>query len=115
MKQIILFFLSYLMIYSSYYVLVLKKEDKLKKFKKSTELNYLKKVYHINSSHYDLKWLANKIILVNSFIISITVVIAGFASNIILMLLLGFVILFPSIILIYHILGKYLQKMEGRR
>lgn len=115
MQYLVLFVLTYIIVYFVYYLMVLKKEDKVKKMKKSTELSYLKKVYHINLNNYDLNWLVKKVIIVNTLIISIAVAIASFASNIIWMLLLGFVILFPSILLLYHILGIYLKKKESRR
>lgn len=115
MAQVIFFILSFVFVYFVYYMIVIKREDKLKKMKTSTEFNYLKKVYHIKINQFDLKWLAKKVIMTNAFVISLTVTIASFSSNIILMLLLGFVILFPSILILYHILGKYLQKKESRR
>lgn len=115
MKQLILWIFSYSIVYFIYTMLVVRKEDKLQKMKKSTEFNYLKKVYHLKLNQFDIKWLTKKVIMVNSFIISITVALASFITNIIWMLLLGFVILFPSILLGYHVLGKYLQKKESRR
>ncbi len=115
MKQLILWIFSYIIVYFIYTMFVVRKEDKLQKMKKSTEINYLKKVYHLKLNQFDLKWLVKKVIMVNSFIISITVTLASLVSNIIWMLLLGFVILFPSILLSYHVLGKYLQKKESRR
>lgn len=115
MKQLILWLFSYSIVYFVYTMLVIRKEEKLQKMKKSTEFNYLKKVYHLKLNQFDLKWLTKKVIMVNCFIISITVTLASLVTNMIGMLLLGFIILFPSILLGYHVLGKYLQKKESRR
>lgn len=112
MTQVIIFIVSFLLVYLIYYFLVLRKEDKLEKFKKSTEITYLKKVYHIKVKKFDVKWLAKKVIIMNSFIISITALLATALDNMILMILLGFVVLFPAILLGYHILGKYLQQKQ---
>lgn len=112
MVQVIIFLVSFLFVYLIYYFMVLRKEDKLGKFKTSTEVNYLKKVYHIKVNKFDMKWFARKVILMNSLIISIAALLATLVDNMILMILLGFVVLFPAILGGYHILGKYLQQKQ---
>ena len=113
-ETIFIFVLSYLLVYIVYYFLILRKEEKVKKMMSSTESKYLKQVYKINFQNFDKKWLARKIVLTNSFIISITVMIAYLAPNMILMLLLGFIILFPTILISYYFLGSYLKK-KGKK
>lgn len=112
MAQIIIFVISSLLVYFIYYFMVLRKEDKLKKFKTSTEVTYLKKVYHININKFDMKWFAKKVIFMNSLIISIAALIATSIDHAVLMILLGFIVLFPTILVGYHILGKYLQQKQ---
>ncbi len=112
---IFIFSVTYLLVYGIYYILILRKEEKVKKLMTSTESKYLKQVYKINFGQFEKKWLARKIIATNSLIISVTAMIAYLAPNIILMLLLGFLILFPTILISYYFLGKFLQKKSKKK
>lgn len=114
METVIIFIASLLLVYLIYYILVIGNEAKVKKFMNSTESRYLKKVYKIHFQKFNQKWLAKRIIMANSFIISITALIAYLAPNIIFMILLSFILLFPIILVSYHVLGKYLQYKEKK-
>lgn len=109
MEKLILFPIAFIVVYFVYAFLVIRKEDKLLKLKKSTEFMYLKNVYKVDFNKYDFKWLAKKVILTNCFIISLVVTIVSFMDSIVLMLLTGFGILIPSILIIYYLLAKYLK------
>lgn len=112
MNGIIIFLVSFGIVYILYYLLVIRKQDKLEKFKKSTEVMYLKKVYKIKITKFEMKWLTKRIVFANSIIISVTACIAVLVDHVILMMLLGFAVLFPMILLCYHILGIYLKKKQ---
>ncbi len=112
MNGIIIFLVSFCIVYIIYYLLVIRKQDKLEKFKKSTEVMYLKKVYKIKITKFDMKWLSKRIVFANSIIISVTAFIAALVNHVVVMMLLGFVVLFPTILVCYHILGIYLKKKQ---
>ena len=115
MEKIIIFIISFIVVYLVYYILIIKNEEKVKKMLKSTETNYLKKVYKLNINKYDSKWLVKKIVLTNTLIMSITITIVSYIENMIVMILVGFVCLFPVILISYHILGKYLQSKGNKK
>lgn len=109
MEKLILFPLTFIVVYLVYNFLVIRRDDKLLKLKKSTEFMYLKNIYKVDFSKYDFKWLAKKVILTNCFIISLVVTIVSFIDSIVIMLLVGFVILIPGILIGYYLLSKYLK------
>lgn len=109
MEKLILFPITFIVVYFVYYFLVIRKEDKLIKLKKSTEFMYLKNIYKVDFKQYDFKWLAKTVILTNCLIISLVVTIVSFIDSIVVMLLVGFVILIPTILIVYYLLSKYLK------
>lgn len=111
-KYIVTFLLVYILVYGIYYFLVLRRKEKLIKFKDSTEVRFLKGVYKINVDSFDIKWLAKKVILTNSFVITLVVIALFFVESTILMIVFGFVLLFPVILISYYGLGKYLQTKQ---
>ena len=110
MKELTLFIIIFLLVYLIYLVLIILRKNKIEKYKNSTEVRYLEKKYNLEIKKINLKKLSHILALANAFIISMTVTITNIVDNFILKLLVGFIFLFPMILLIYHIIGINLQK-----
>ena len=113
MQEIIFYILCFLLVYLIYLCFVVFRKKKLNKYRTSTEVRYLEYRYHINMENINLKKMANTMALANAFIISNTVTIISFIDETLLKLAVGFVVLIPMILLVYHIVGKYYQKKYG--
>lgn len=114
MEYIITYIITFVVIYIIYFLFVVKRKKATEKLKKSLEVRYLINRYHIDIDDINLRTLANRIALCNSFIIATTFIIILFVKNFILKMLLGFVVLFPIILIGYHFLAKSLIKKEGK-
>ena len=113
MGNILFGLISFMLIYLFYLVTVITRKNKLDKLMKGMEITYLKKRYKISLKKVNKKKLGHLIAFTNSFIFALTVSIVSFIENHILMLLVGFIILIPLIIICYHILGLYLRSDEN--
>ncbi len=114
MEYIITYCIVFIIVYLIYLLFVVKRKKSIEKLKNSLEVRFLINRYHIDIDNMNIRSLSNKIALCNSFIISTTFIIVLFVKHFILKMLLGFVILFPLILISYHILAKSLLKKEGK-
>lgn len=114
MEYIITYCVVFIIVYLIYLLFVVKRKKSTEKLKKSLEVRFLINRYHIDIDNINIRSLSNKIALCNSFIISTTFMIVLFIKPFILKMLLGFVVLFPLILISYHILAKLLLKKEGK-
>lgn len=114
MKNVITYFAVFIIVYLIYLLFVVKRKKANEKLKKSLEVRFLINRYQIDIENINIKSLSNKIALCNSFIIATTFIIVLFVKHFILKMLLGFVVLFPLILISYHILAKSLLKKEGK-
>ena len=105
MKELILYLITFLVAYLFYVIFVLCRKNVLKKFPDGKEARYLKYKYNVKINDKNVKKIANSIFLVNSFILATVVYIVQLFDNFILGLLVGMVIVFILIIVLYHILG----------
>lgn len=117
-EKLILFLVVFTIIYIGYYILVVRKYNKqlknTNKKKKTKDINerveilYLKNKYKININKIDINQLLWNIAFTNSFIMSTAVVVISLEiiKGYLWQLLLGLVVLVPSILIGYHILGK---------
>jgi hypothetical protein len=112
MESIFMFILFILIIYLIYYFLVLNDPKKIEKYKKSTEVFYLVKRYKLDLKAINFKKLAHLLALVNALIISITVSIIMFFDNYFIMLLLGLIVVFGLVLIMYHIVGTYYKNRK---
>lgn len=112
MDKIILFLLAFLVVYLIYLITVISRVDKNDKFKKSTQVSYFKNVYKIDINKLDLKKFANVISLANAFMIALTTTLIDFFDKLFIKLMVGFLILVPLMLLIYHIIGKIYKSKE---
>ena len=113
MKELLLYFIMFVLIYLFYVIFVLSRKNVLKKFSEGKEAKYLKYRYGIKISDKNIKEIANIIFLSNSFILTITVYIIGLFDSMILQLLIGIVVLLVLILLIYHFIGIYYKSKQG--
>ena len=114
MKFVISYCITFVIVYLIYFLFVVKRKKSIEKLKNSLEVRYLVNKYHINIEKIDLHKLAKQIALCNSLIISITFMIVLLVKNYFLKMLVAFVVLFPLILISYHILAKILLKKEGK-
>lgn len=114
MKYVIIYLITFCVIYLLYFLLVVNRKKAINKFKNSMEVKYLMNKYSVNIDKVNIKKLANMVALSNSFIITTVFIVIIFIDNFILKMLVAFVILFPLIIIIYWLLGKILKKEEGK-
>ena len=114
MEEIIFYILTLLILFLLYYIFVIRNKKRLQKFSNNTYVSYLVSVYKLDKERINIKQLAMAIIMVNSFIIATTVFVIGFINNLILKFILGFIVLIPLQLLMYHGVGKIFQKKLGR-
>ena len=114
MEEIIFYIITMVVLFLLYYIFVIRNKKRLEKFSKNTYVSYLVGVYKLDKEKINQKQLAMAIIMVNSFIIANAVLIVGFINNLILKFILGFIVLIPLQLLMYHIIGKTFQKRFRR-
>lgn len=110
MGEVIIYIVTFLVIFLFYLFFVILRKKKLEKFKQNMYVEYLVRVYKLDINRIRIKDLALAVALVNSFIIATTVFILGFIDHMILKFLLGFLVLIPLQLLMYHIVGKIFEK-----
>ena len=115
MEDFIFLLVCFILVYLVYYVLIINNKKKLSKYRNSTEVIFLENRYKINIKKIEMKKLANIMAISNAFIISVTVLLIGFISNLVLKLIVGLIILIPLILIVYHFVGKSLIKKYGEK
>lgn len=114
MKFIIMFVVSFLVVYLAYLFTVILNKKKLKKFETSNQALYFNKKYNVKVSDKNVKLLANLVAISNAFIISTTLIIIDLVPNYILKVLVAFVIIIPLILVLYHIVGLVMLKRGNK-
>jgi len=113
MKQLILFLSIFIIVFLIYYIFVVRRKKTLEKYKNGKELTYLKYRYKLKIEKLNLKQLATILSLGNAFIIAFVVTLISMFKSFLLQMLVGLIALIPTILIVYHIIGKYYQK-QGR-
>lgn len=114
MDKLLLFLISFVVVYLFYLFFVILNKKKMSKFKENVYFNFLFKTYKLDPSKISLKALAHIISLANSFIIATAFTIVCLVDSFILKMLLAFAVLIPLQLIIYSIIGKILGKKCGR-
>lgn len=112
MKELILCFGTFILSYLFYVIFVLCRKNVLKKFPQGKEMSYLKYKYGIKINDSNLKVIANKIFLINSFILSTTVYVICLFDNLFIELLVGIATLLILILVLYHLIGTYYKHKQ---
>ena len=118
--NIILFISLFLIVYLMYYLFVIRSKKAMIKMQNGKEMLFLKRNYHLDYDKLDTKKVANSVALINSFIISFTTEVVcllnSWISNFYLWLIcsmfMAIVILFPLIIILYHLVGTHYNKKQ---
>ena len=119
--SLLLFFLaSFIIVFESYNLFVIRKENALIKMKDSKELKLLLKIGKIDLRKKDLKKVVRSLAIGNSFIVAVTATLVILLKNyidsfylwLIATALFGFIILIPLIIFTYKVISKIIEK-EG--
>ncbi len=110
MRELIIYLVTFLIAYLFYFVFVLCRSSVLKKFPEGKEMRYLKIKYGVSVNEKNLKKIANKICLINSFILATTVCIVCLFDNFILGLVVSIIPLILLILSCYHLLGIHYGK-----
>ena len=113
MRELILYLVTFIIAYLFYVIFVLCRKSVLKKFPNGKEMTYLKYKYGIKINDDNLKKIANKVFLANSFILSTTVYVVCLFDNFFIELIVGVITLIVLILLIYHLIGTFYKKKQG--
>ena len=105
----------FVIVYLFYLFFIILRKKSLLRYKKSREYMYLKSRYKFDQDKVDIKYVATWCGIINAFIIGLTIFIIGYIDNFVLKILIGFLILFPLILTLYHVLGKNLEKKYMKR
>ena len=112
MEQIILFIMTYIVVFFIYQVFIVSKAKRRNSKKRPMEVNYLIKKYNIDINKLDYKNLLMTISLVSSLDISIIVTVALLFDNYLLQVIFIFLLVIPVIMISYSFIGKYYKKEE---
>ena len=113
MKELILYLLTFVVSYLFYLMFVIGRKNVLKKFPEGKEMLYLKYKYGVRIDDKNLKKIANKVCLANSFILATTVYVVCLFDNLFLEILAGFATLIILILTLYHLIGTYYKNKQG--
>ena len=121
MSELLLWLGMFVLIYLFYELFVIRKEKVLENMKEGKELSLLSKKYKLDYSKINMKELVRLIALSNAFIISTVVTLVCLLQNwisnfllwMIAVLVVGLLLLIPSILIIYTRIGRYYQKKQG--
>lgn len=100
------FLLIFIVIYLFYYFTIVRRKEK----KQSIELKYIIKIYKLDYTKLNAKYISNIIAFSTSFLIALVTSFVNLEKNILRQLILILIILVPSIFIMYHIIGKIYQK-----
>ena len=101
MRELILYLLTFVLVY------LLCRKNVLKKFPNGKEIAYLKLKYGIKVNDSNLKKIANLIFLVNSFILATTVYVVCLFDSLFIEIIVGVVTLILLILVFYHLLNTH--------
>lgn len=114
MEYIKWFLISFIIIYLFYFITVILQKKRYEKFKSSNQVLFFVKRYKLDVNKMNISKFIKIISFINSFIIALTFTIVININNYLLMLLIGFIILIPLMLLSYYIVGFYLKKEENK-
>ena len=111
MEYLMGFFVYVIFLFLIYKIYFLVRGRKNKNpFYKMTEIFYLTNRYKLSIDKIGLKKILNVIALSNAVIFSITLISTMWIDNIIVRILVMFILLFPLIFGVYHLIGTYFQR-----
>ncbi|MDD2435375.1 MAG: hypothetical protein PHO63_03890 [Bacilli bacterium] len=115
MGDLIFAIIVFIIIYLLYLGIVILNKEKLEKFTKAKEISLLVSKYKLDLKQINIKKLVNMVALSNSFIMALAIYLVSLVENIFLQILVAFVVIFPSILIIYPLIGNYFKKKEVKK
>ena len=109
MQQIVLFLMTYALVFIFYYFFITRKTKKKNSKKIPKEVSYLVGKYQLDLK-IDYKKLLIIISLVSSLDITIIVTLMVLFESYLIKLLLAIVLIIPVIFISYHLVGMYYKK-----
>ena len=110
LEEVILFIMTFLLIFIIYELFLVRKSKKDKRRKKPVEVNYLIGKYNLDLDKLNYKRLLNIISSVIVFYFLLVVIIVSLLDSFYLQLLIGFVLIMLLIIVSYDIVGRIYKK-----
>ena len=110
MQQIVLFLMTYALVFIFYYFFITRKTKKNNSKKIPKEVSYLVGKYQLDLKKIDYKKLLIIISLVSSLDITIIVTLMVLFESYLIKLLLAIVLIIPVIFISYHLVGMYYKK-----
>lgn len=107
MEDIILFFMSFALVYLAYQLFIVRKAKKKNAKKKPIEVIYLVNKYRLDLDKINYKLLLQCISIVSSLDISLILSIVFLFDNYFYRIISIIVLVIPTILLSYHIVGTY--------
>lgn len=114
MSYFLVFIISFIIVYLVYFVVIVNRKKGLESFENGKQLEFFVKTYDLDKNELNVKSFANKLALVNSFMMALTLTVLEFVDGLILKLILCILILVPLMIVMYKILGSSFKKKEGK-
>ena len=110
MKYFYIYIIAFTIIYLFYLFAVVLQTKGMHKFKKSHQIMFFVNRYKLDVDKINIKRFSNLLGLVNAFIMSTAFIAMYLVDNLILQFLIGLAVLFPLLLVCYHIVGKIYQK-----
>lgn len=109
-KELILFVISYIIVFLLYRIFIIKKAKRKKNPKEPFEVTYLVNKYKLDLEKINYKRLLNIISLISSFDIALVVVIILLFKSFILEIIVGFITTLIIILVSYHLVYLVYKK-----
>ena len=109
-EELILFIMTFLLVFIVYEIFIVRKSKKDKRRKKPIEVNYLINKFNLDIDNLNYKKLLNIISAVSAFDISLVVTIVSLLDNFYMQLMAGFVLIMILILVSYDIVGRIYKK-----
>lgn len=114
MSFVIIFVVSFLVVYLAYLLTVILNKKKLEKFKTSNQVTIFVKKYKLKITDDNVKLLSHLVALTNAFIIATAITVVELVSNFILKILVAFIVIIPLILILYGLVAKVMLKKESK-
>lgn len=110
MEQVILFIVSFILIFLLYQLFIVNKAKKKNAKDKPIEVKYLINKYKVDLKKADYKQMLQITALISSFDVAVIITIVSFFDRINIQILVAFIIIIPIILISYHIVGCVYRK-----
>ncbi len=110
MTEVMVFLLTFVVVFLIYELILVRKYKKGKSDKRPVEVTYLLNRYNLNLKKVNYKKLLNIVSLVSSFDIAVVVTVMGLTDNFLLEILIGCFLTIILILSSYSIVGKIYKK-----